>query len=42
MRLKSTLGAEALPKLKAEADAAMNGFLGNAEKLYRNFRLAVG
>jgi len=39
--LETTLGAGALAKLKAEADAAMAGFLGNAEKLYRNFRRAV-
>jgi GMP synthase-like glutamine amidotransferase len=40
--LETTLGAEALSRLKAEADTAMDGFLGNAEKLYRNFRNAVG
>ena len=39
--LEKTLGAEALPKLKAEADAEIDGFLGNAEKLYRNFMRAA-
>lgn len=40
--MEKTLGTEALPRLKAEADAAMAGFLGNAEKLYRNFMHAAG
>ena len=39
--LETTLGGDALPKLKAEADAAMEESLGNAEKLYRNFRRAL-
>jgi GMP synthase-like glutamine amidotransferase len=39
--LETTLGKDALSTLKAEADAAMPGFLGNAEKLYRNFTRAV-
>ncbi|WP_282607735.1 type 1 glutamine amidotransferase [Pelagibius sp. Alg239-R121] len=39
--LESTLGAGALEKLKDEADANMTGFVGNAEKLYRNFMTAI-
>jgi GMP synthase-like glutamine amidotransferase len=35
--LEKTLGPEALPRMKADADAEMNGFLANAERLYRNF-----
>jgi GMP synthase-like glutamine amidotransferase len=40
--LQKTLGAGALEKLKAEADAGMSDFTGNAERLYRNFRAASG
>jgi GMP synthase-like glutamine amidotransferase len=40
--LETTLESDALAKLRAEADAAMPGCLGNAEKLYRNFTRAVG
>ena len=39
--LESTLGPGSLEKLKAEADASMTGFVGNAEKLYRNFMAAI-
>ena len=39
--LETTLGEEALPRLKNDADAKMAGFVDNAEKLYRNFRAAA-
>ncbi len=39
--LESTLGPGALDTMKAEADANMTGFVGNAEKLYRNFMAAI-
>lgn len=39
--LESTLGPGALDKMKAEADVNMIGFVGNAEKLYRNFMAAI-
>ena len=39
--LESTLGAEALGRLKAEADAEMAGCERNARQLYRNFMQAV-
>ena len=39
--LESTLGAEALGRLKAEADAEMAGCERNARQLYRNFMRAV-
>lgn len=39
--LESTLGSDALAKLKADAASHMAGFLDNAGKLYRNFRASV-
>lgn len=39
--LESTLGPGSLERLKADADASMTGFVGNAEKLYRNFMAAI-
>ncbi len=40
--LESTLGPGALAPIKADADAAMDGFIDNAALLYRNFRAACG
>jgi GMP synthase-like glutamine amidotransferase len=40
--LETTLGASALTNLKRDAAASMAGFTANAEKLYRNFRRALG
>ena len=39
--LVTTLGEEALPRLKNDADAHMAGFVDNAGKLYGNFRAAA-
>jgi len=39
--LETTLGAEALPRLKADADANMRDLTENAKKLYRNFRRSL-
>ena len=39
--LESTLGADALGRLKADADGQMTGFVESAATLYRNFRAAV-
>ncbi len=40
--LESTLGPEALDQLQIAADTHMNGFMQNAEQLYRNFKAASG
>jgi GMP synthase-like glutamine amidotransferase len=40
--LEATIGPAALPRLAADADAAMGGFADNAGLLYRNFMAAVG
>lgn len=41
--LDSTLGEEGLERMRFEATAGMNGFVSNAERLYRNFmNLASG
>jgi GMP synthase-like glutamine amidotransferase len=39
--LETTLGPKALTRLKSAADTSMSAFVGNAEKLYRNFMQAV-
>jgi GMP synthase-like glutamine amidotransferase len=39
--LESTLGAGALDRIGAEAEANMSDFATNAERLYSNFRAAV-
>jgi hypothetical protein len=39
--LETTLGPEALPRIKAEADADMSDLTDNARKLYRNFRRSL-
>lgn len=39
--LESTLGADALGRLKADADGQMTGFVESAATLYRNFAAAV-
>ena len=39
--LETTLGADALPRLREEARSEMAGFLENAGGLYRNFRTAI-
>jgi hypothetical protein len=39
--LESTLGPDALAGLRADANANTDDFVGNAEKLYRNFMAAV-
>ena len=39
--LESTLGPGSLEKLEREASANMTGFVGNAERLYRNFMTAI-
>jgi hypothetical protein len=39
--LEATLGPEALPGLKVDAEMAMAGLMDNAERLYRNFRQAI-
>ena len=39
--LESTMGAGALDRIGAEADANMNDFTTNAERLYGNFRAAT-
>ena len=39
--LEKTLGPEALPRIKADADANMRNLTDNAKKLYRNFRRSL-
>lgn len=39
--LESTLGPGSLEQLEREASANMTGFVGNAERLYRNFMAAI-
>jgi GMP synthase-like glutamine amidotransferase len=39
--LESTLGPDALPRIRSDAEAHMPAFVDNAEKLYRNFRNAI-
>jgi GMP synthase-like glutamine amidotransferase len=39
--LETTLGAQALPQLKKDADANLRDLTDNAEKLYRNFRRSI-
>lgn len=40
--LESTLGPRALLQLKADADASMAAFAGNARQIYWNFRRGMG
>ena len=39
--LEATLGPEALPRIKADADANMRDLTDNAKKLYSNFRRSL-
>ena len=41
LSLENTLGADGLDQMQADADANMNGFASNAERLYRNFMQTV-
>jgi len=40
--LESALGPGSLARLKADVDENIGDFMGNAERLYRNFRAAAG
>jgi GMP synthase-like glutamine amidotransferase len=40
--LESALGPGSLARLKADVDETIKDFVGNAERLYRNFRAATG
>ena len=39
--LESTLGADALKRLKADADANMSSFIHDARQLYKNFKRSL-
>ena len=40
--LDNSLGESGLEQMQSQSDAAMDDFLSNAEKLYRNFKSASG